>query len=63
MTNENCPCKKKKCERHEKCDKRRTHHANSKRQRPVACERKRKSIFPFLDNERGAAQRQRYGKY
>ena len=36
---ENCPCKKKKCERHGRCDACRRHHAESKRQRPVACER------------------------
>ena len=40
MINENCPCKKKKCERHGKCDECRKHHAESKRQRPVYCEKK-----------------------
>ncbi|MGN1167331.1 MAG: hypothetical protein ACI4S2_12990 [Lachnospiraceae bacterium] len=42
--NENCPCKRKKCERHGKCDECRTHHAESKRQRPVACEKERKEF-------------------
>lgn len=41
MINENCPCKKKKCERHGKCDECRKHHAESKRQRPVACEKRK----------------------
>ena len=40
MTNENCPCKKKKCPRHGDCTACREHHAASKRQRPVACQRK-----------------------
>ena len=40
--NENCPCKRKKCERHGKCDECRKHHAESKRQRPVACEKEKK---------------------
>lgn len=41
VTNENCPCKRKKCERHGKCDECRKHHVESKRQRPVACEKKK----------------------
>lgn len=41
MINENCPCKKKKCERYGNCDECRKHHAESKRQRPVACEKKK----------------------
>ena len=40
--NENCPCKRKKCERHGKCDECRKHHAESERQRPVYCEKKKK---------------------
>lgn len=40
MINENCPCKKKKCERHGNCDECRKHHAKSKRQRP--CEKGKK---------------------
>ena len=35
-----CPCKKKSCERHGDCAACRKHHAGSKRQRPVACERR-----------------------
>lgn len=42
MINENCPCKKKKCERHGRCDECRKYHAESKRQRPVACEKGKK---------------------
>ncbi|MDD6991992.1 MAG: hypothetical protein PUI48_09220 [Oscillospiraceae bacterium] len=45
MQNENCPCKKKKCERHGKCDECRNYHANSKRQRP--CEREKKKFLFF----------------
>ena len=41
MQNENCPCKKKKCERHGKCDECRKHHTSSKHQRPVYCERRK----------------------
>lgn len=37
--NINCPCKKKKCERHGKCVECKKHHAESKRQRPVACKK------------------------
>lgn len=45
--NENCPCKKKKCERHGKCDECRKHHAESKRPRP--CERQPKSsVLPAI---------------
>ena len=43
MENKDCPCRKKKCERHGKCDECRAHHEASKRQRPVACERKKRS--------------------
>ena len=32
IINENCPCKRKKCERHGKCDECRKHHAESERQ-------------------------------
>ena len=39
MINENCPCKKKKCARHGKCDECRKHHSESARQRPVYCEK------------------------
>lgn len=44
MVNNECPCKKKKCQRHGKCDECREYHANSKRQRPVACERKKRVL-------------------
>lgn len=39
MMNENCPCKKKKCIRHGKCDECKKHHAESKARMPVYCER------------------------
>lgn len=45
MRNKECPCKKKNCERHGKCDECREHHANLKQQRPVACEGKKKVII------------------
>ena len=48
MINENCPCKKKKCDRHGKCDECRKHHAESKRQMPVACERRKQGIGKLL---------------
>lgn len=38
--NKNCPCKKKNCERHGKCDECRKHHAEAKKQIPVYCEKK-----------------------
>ena len=44
MINENCPCKKEKCERHGKCDECREYHAASKRQRPVYCEKEKKRL-------------------
>ena len=44
MVEKECPCKKKNCERHGKCDACREYHANSKRQRPVACERNHQSL-------------------
>lgn len=44
MENANCPCKKKNCERRGKCDECRKYHAGSKRQRLVACERKKKGL-------------------
>jgi len=40
----NCPCKKKSCIRHGNCDECRKYHAQLKSQRPVACERKHKSL-------------------
>ena len=46
--NENCPCKKKKCERHGNCVECRKHHAASKRHRPAACERTRKYLLPVF---------------
>ena len=46
MINENCPCKKKKCERHGNCDECRKHHAESKRQRP--CEKAKKGRNKLL---------------
>lgn len=42
MENRDCPCKKKKCERHGKCDECRAYHAAFKPQQPVACEREHK---------------------
>ena len=44
MINENCPCKKKNCERHGKCDECRKYHALSKRKIPVACEKEKKRL-------------------
>ena len=44
IINENCPCKKKKCECHEKCYDCRKHHAKFKRQRLVYCEKDRKGL-------------------
>lgn len=44
MINKNCPCKRKKCERHGNCIECRKHHAKSKRQIPVACEQKKKCM-------------------
>ncbi len=41
MDDKSCPCRKKKCERHGKCDECRKHHAESKRKLSVACERKK----------------------
>lgn len=49
MINENCPCKKKKCERHGNCDECRKHHAQSKRERP--CEKSiitKRKILSFV---------------
>lgn len=43
MIDENCPCKRKRCERHGKCDECREHHAASRRGRPVACEKSGKT--------------------
>ena len=40
MINENCPCKKKKCPRHGDCIACRSYHAQSKRKRPVYCDKK-----------------------
>ena len=40
--NEKCPCKKKKCEYHGKCDECRKKHTESKNQRPVYCEKNSK---------------------
>lgn len=39
IKSENCPCKKKNCIRHGKCDECRKHHADSKR--PVYCEKEK----------------------
>lgn len=50
MENKDCPCKKKKCERHGKCDECRLHHAESKCQRPVACEKTKKKSFSAIDS-------------
>lgn len=49
MINENCPCKKKKCERHGNYDDCKKHHAQSKRERP--CERSKitqRKILSFV---------------
>lgn len=43
MINEKCPCKRKECERHGKCDECRKHHAEFKRLMHVACERKKRT--------------------
>ena len=40
MINENCPCKKKSCPRYGDCEACLSHHTESKRKRPVYCERK-----------------------
>lgn len=44
MENTSCPCKKKKCIRYGNCEECRKYHIESKRQRPVACERNHKSL-------------------
>ena len=44
MISENCPSKKKKCERHGKCDECRKYHEESKWQRPVYCEKEIKGL-------------------
>ena len=46
MNKEDCPCKKKNCERHGDCDACRAYHAESKRKRP--CEREKKPLFTLL---------------
>ena len=43
MVKEDCPCKKKSCERHGNCDACKAYHAESKRKRP--CERKMKAFL------------------
>lgn len=40
--NEKCPCKKTDCKRHGDCAACRAHHAKSKKNKPVACEKKKK---------------------
>lgn len=40
--NENCPCKRMKCERRKNCDACREHHHAMKRKLGVACERRQK---------------------
>lgn len=50
VINENCPCKKKTCERHGKCDECRKYHAESKSQRPVACEKAKKRLSKLSGN-------------
>lgn len=49
--NENCPCKRKKCERHGKCAECRKHHAESNNRRPVYCEKKGRNSKHPLDKE------------
>ena len=46
-----CSCKKKKCVRHSNCEECRKHHADSKRQRPVACKRKHFRIKELLEKK------------
>lgn len=41
MKRKDCPCKRKKCERHGNCEECRKYHAESKNQRPVACEKEK----------------------
>lgn len=49
LINENCPCRRKRCERHGNCEECRKHHAESKRQIPVACEKKKKGLRTLSD--------------
>ncbi len=44
MENKECPCKRKKCERYGNCDACRAYHAASKKNIPVACEKKKQSV-------------------
>lgn len=48
MENNQCPCRKKSCERHGNCDACREHHAKSKSKIPVYCERQKKSLMSKL---------------
>lgn len=50
IENPNCPCKKSSCIRHGNCTECRKHHAESKRQRPVKCQR-HISIRLFKDSD------------
>ena len=43
MVKEDCPCKKKSCERHGNCDACKAYHAESKRKRP--CEREKNAFL------------------
>lgn len=43
MEKKDCPCKRKECERHGKCEACRAHHETSEKKYPCACERKKKS--------------------
>ena len=42
MMNEQCPCKRTKCERHGNCEQCREHHKTVKKNVQVACERQPK---------------------
>lgn len=43
-----CPCKKKSCARHGDCDACRAYHMQSRRKRPVACEKEPGGLFPLF---------------
>lgn len=52
ITNNNCPCKKKNCIRHGKCEECRKHHAIFKIKRPVYCEKNGNAIKIYEPKER-----------
>lgn len=51
LMNNNCPCKKKKCERHGNCAACRDHHAEKQRRYPVACEKGKNESEKILKNQ------------